>query len=30
MYKIPVFVVLNTLDITGYKTINIINKEVTL
>lgn len=29
-FKIPVFVVLNTLDIIGYKTINIINKEMTL
>lgn len=29
-YKIPVFSVLNTLDVTGYKTINKINKEMTL
>ena len=29
-YKIPVFFVLNTLDVTGYKIINKINKEMTL
>lgn len=29
-YKIPAFVVFNTLDIIDNKTINIINKEMTL